>query len=415
MSISCGSGDGVYSGDDFLFDDDPNHVDADVDVEFEFEFVLEKSSIDGTISRDLVSCGDSVVGGGEHFGNAFVFKMKNGKIIWWKEFYSYFVQSVNAVSCDSDGNVIVGGDRTKEGENRSTGFVAVLDKDGTLLWDDDIKSNGSTAVYAISYTDLGNFIAGGRTEIIDEDTSLSNIEGFLTKYNISGERYFLKEFGTPVFDTVQSVAMGADKFYFAGGHSAGDMATNGSTNNTESGMLGFLVKFKPNGEIHWRKNIEMNTVWKITGKQSGLIFAGGEKTVSEKRYGIVIQTGLDGKSQFEHHFDAHNGITVTGIDVDNQDNIYFTGYIESDFSKKNYTASDELISDTNNIFFAVFDIRTKDPLYKKFYGTEHQDLNPKVALDSTYTPYVLHYSRENFETKDSYITMTKFGRVNSGK
>jgi hypothetical protein len=408
---SCGSGEGFLSDEDSISEEDLIDTDIRDDDKYpEFDFVIDSSEVIGTISRDLVSCVDSIVGGGDDSEKGFVFKMKDGKILWKKDFDSSFIQSVNAVTCDPvNGTVFVGGDRTRDGENRSVGFIAVLDSSGTVLWEDEIKSEGSVAVYAISYTELGFFIAGGRIEKIDEDTGLSDIDGFITKYHINGEKIFFRQFGTPSFDTVQSVTMGADKFYFAGGYSAGNVETNSSTNNTESGMQGFLVKFKPEGDVHWRKNIDMNTVWKITGKADGMIFAGGEKTVNKKRYGVVVQTGLDGKSQFVHRFDSQNGITVTGIDVQRNKNVYFTGYIDNDFSKKNdFLSEDGLSTDTNNIFMAVFDIGTKESLYTKFYGTKHQDLNPKIVLDDSSVPHILHYSLADLQTQEGYVTMTRF-------
>ncbi len=407
--ISCGTDNDIYNDNDFSFDTDNDEEFFDDEVKNKFDFSLESQTIEGTISRDIASCGEFVVGCGEDSGNAFVFKMKDGSVVWRKELDEYFVQSLNSVSCDPvNGRVIVGGDRTKAGETRSSGFIAVLDRNGEVVWEENIRSEGSAAVYSVAYTDLGFFIIGGRKEVVDEDTGLKRTDGFMSKYYIDGERVFTTVFGTPSFDTVQSVAMGADRFYFAGGYSAGNMATGSSVNNSETGMSGFLVKLKPNGDIHWRKNIDMNTVWKINSKQSGLLFVGGEKTVDKKRYGIVIQTGLDGRSQFEHHFDSHNGVTVTGIDIDHRETIYITGYIDSDFSKKYELRSDDIISNTNNIFLSVFNIRTKESLYTKFYGSRDQDLVPKVVLDDNLVPHVLHYSLESFQSREGYVTMTRF-------
>jgi hypothetical protein len=387
--------------DDDLTDDTSEQetlLDEDDETDLSFDYSIESSAITGTVSRDIVSCGNSIAGGGEDGNKAFVFKMKDNLILWQYELDNYYIQSINSVACDVEtGAIYAGGDRANEGETKLSGFIIAINSDGKLLWEKEIDKSASSEVYALSVTDSGDVIGGGRINYGDEEESANQTDAFVFKYSKSGGKLFFTTFGTPSFDTVQTITEGSDKFVFAGGHSAGDMEKNLEKNNSETGIAGFIVKVKPEGDIHWKKNVPLNNVWKVSGKKTGKIYISGSKVDGGFRSGAVLQSSLDGKVEYIYKFDTYKGTEVTGIDIDDKENIYISGYYASD--KENPINNNEL-------FLKVFDITSRKENFSLFYGSDDLDINPKIAVDNLYNPFVVHYAVK--ETEERYITMTRF-------
>ena len=157
--------------------------------------------------------------------------------------------NINGISTDSTGNVFITGftDGTFSGNTSLgsyDGFVAKYSTTGTLAW---VRQFGTTSedYSAASKTDsVGNtYVTGWTGGQFTGNTALGGYDGFLAKYNTSGTRLWVKQFGTNSNDYANGLSIDNLGNIYISGWTEGSFPTYTNQGGTDS----YIALFDTNG------------------------------------------------------------------------------------------------------------------------------------------------------------------------
>jgi len=396
-------------------DENSNDIETN-DSDLKLDFSTKSFEPGEKTVRDIVSCNGMIVVSGESDGTAYVASYQNNELKWKFFINENSAQSVNALACGSTGTsdpfVIIAGDISTGTNSPQIGFFKVLDSNtGMATSEFEINNGKSVSVYAVTTDKEMNLYVGGRIEGTFEGSDESGgKDGFVAKYHHQEGFKFFTQFGTPSFDSVQGITIGSDGYVLAAGHSQGNIET-GDNINDSGGMKGFVVKFKPEGGIHWKKMYDSINFWKIAAPVPYSFFVAGSVKKGDKTAAVAYQIGLDGKIKSIYNFAATGNSVATGIDSDSKRNIYVTGHIEGNFLNggKIPPAGNDLPGGSN-IFLGIFNTTTSKLLYSTVFGSEDHDINPRISVLSDTLIYAGHYTVKNLTDSSGVAVITQFER-----
>jgi len=399
--ISCSDGENPEF-DNNLVDDSVNDADTG---EILNSYTYEKSSTDleKGIIKSSVACGENIYFSREYEGKAFISKYTSLEMSWKIELSNSQSQSVNALSCGKNGNFFAAGDRTATENSNLVGFITEFDENGTILIDFELNNDVSVSIYSIFVDDSENIFICGRVDGSFEGTeSVGDKDGFIGKFSKTGEKIFLVQVGTKVFDSIQSVAVGSDNFVIAAGYTAGDLKTGDE--NPEKKITGFLVKLKADGELHWTKTTDLSHAWDIATDLDNFFFVAGSKEVDEKEVATVLRYDLGGTVKCRFSFPSKGDSIATDVAFDKNMDLYIAGYFTGEFESGSAIDLDDTKEGTD-IFLGIFNPLNAENLFSGIYGTESNDINPRIAIDSSLNPHLLYNTVEELTSNDANATL----------
>jgi len=138
--------------------------------------------------------------------DAFVRKFDaSGATLWTRQFGTAENDFVNAARVDSDGSLYVGGSTGARLGSASAGFddafVRKFDKNGTVLWTQQIGTVSSDYGYGLGVDGSNNVYAVGSTMGTLSGASAGGNDIFVRKLDSSGTLLWTKQIGTPDDDT----------------------------------------------------------------------------------------------------------------------------------------------------------------------------------------------------------------------
>ena len=402
--VSCGDGNDPVV--DYSYTDD-DIDDADTDEEILNSYTYEETATDleKGIIKSSVACGDSVYFSGEYEGKAFIAKYTNLEQSWKIELTESHIQSVNALACGKDGNFFAAGDRAETENTNLVGFVTEYDKDGKIVNNFELDNGTGVSIYSVFIDENENVFVCGRVDGAFEETeAIGDKDGFIGKFSKTGEQIFLTQVGTTVFDSLQSVAVGSDDFVIAAGYTAGDLQTGDQ--NPEKKMTGFLVKLKTNGEQHWIKAADLSHAWDVSAGLDNYFFVAGSKEIDEKEVATVLKYDLGGTVKGRFNFPSEGDSIATDVAFDKNTDLYITGYFTGEFESDSAISLDDTKEGTD-VFLGIFNPYNARLEFSGVYGTENNDINPRVAADSSLNPHLLYYSVEDLASSDADTTLIK--------
>ena len=156
--------------------------------------------------------------------DAFVKKYaSSGEELWTRQFGTSGADGCHGVAADGNGNLYVSGSiaGTLSGQTSAGGsdaFVRKYDSSGTELWTRQFGTSGSDFIWAMSVDVAGNaYVAGWTSAAFPGQTSAGADDGFVRKYDPSGQELWTKQFGTSNNDRAYSVSVdGSGSLYVAG-------------------------------------------------------------------------------------------------------------------------------------------------------------------------------------------------------
>lgn len=413
ICISCSEQNDKYPDNFSLSDNDVNDTEQTDDME-DLNFIEKNIPFDEKTVKDSVNCGKMVFICGESDGVAYLAGFEGGTKKWHTYLNDHSVQTINALACGksetSDYFLFAGGDRSLEKDSPQKGFIMSFDySTGTSVYEAELNNGNSVSVYALTVdSELNLYVAGRAEGLFEGGEEFGGKDGFIAKYDEHFELKFIKQFGTSSFDSVQSLTIGSDGYVLAAGYSEGNIETGGAVNDSE-GMKGFVIKFKPDGEVHWKKMYNAVNFWKISSLQLPYsFFVAGSMNKNGKTAAVVYQIGLDGKIKSTFSFPASGNSFGTGFDVDSNRNIYITGYLFGDFVSGGAippTGKDS--KEKSDIFVGVFDIVTSKLLFSTVSGSEKYDVNPKIVVNNN-VPYLSYYSVEDLTSSSGETHISIF-------
>jgi WD40 repeat protein len=168
----------------------------------------------------------------------------SGNELWTRQLASSARDYARGVAADSSGNVVVtGSGGALEGQASGGVFVRKYDPDGTVLWTRQFSAG--YGVVAIDSSD--NVIVGGDARILPDQTALGSDDGFVRKYDPSGNELWTDQFGSTEYEQVRAISVGSDDTVMATGSTRGDFP--GETN---AGRFdGFIRVYSSSGVALW--------------------------------------------------------------------------------------------------------------------------------------------------------------------
>ena len=168
---------------------------------------------------------------------------------WTKQLGTSSEEWGHDVTTDSSDNIYVSGNTWgglggKKHEGKSDIFLIKFNSSGTKKW---IRQFGTSKIdweYGVTTDSSDNIYVTGYTEGgLDGNTSSGSYDMFLVKYNSSGTKQWTKQLGTSSYETGQSVITDSSDNIYVTGNTSGDL--DGNTNS--GGQDIFLVKYNSSG------------------------------------------------------------------------------------------------------------------------------------------------------------------------
>ncbi len=196
--------------------------------------------ITGNVSRTFP--GETSSGGTD----AYIAKYDSeGNQIWIRQFGTSRTDTGRSIATDESGNLFITGNTmgTFPGETSSgyeDVFVAKYDSEGNQIWVKQFGTSHDDWGFSIATDGNGNLFIAGRTG--SGETSSSNRNAFITKYDSDGNQIWVKQFGTSSFDEGYSIAIDGSGNPFVFGNTGGTFP--GETSS--GGWDVFIAKFRSN-------------------------------------------------------------------------------------------------------------------------------------------------------------------------
>ena len=220
---------------------------------------------------------------------------------------------------------------------------------------------------------------------------MQTTEAFVTKFDSDGNQLWIEQFGTAELDDFYNIAIDKEGNIFAGG------PTTSNFGGENAGLYdSWLVKVNNNGHLEWIKQFgtpNYEFLWGIDIDSKGNVYAtgwtlgdlGGENAGSYDAW--VTKYDSNGNQVWIEQFgtggDDAPGSFFNNLEVDSNDNIFLTGYTDSNLGGPNAGSYDAWVakydSDGNQLWLQQF-------------GTSDFDYAGEVTTDSFGNLYVTGFT-----------------------
>jgi len=177
-----------------------------------------------------------------------------GNLLWSRQIGTRFDEEITSVAVDGFDNIYISGhtDGSLAGENAGDAdiFLSKYSASGGLLWSRQFGTFTSDFNSTVAVDKAGNAFVTGNTFGDLVTTNAGFVDGFLFKYDVSGNLLWSRQFGTALPDFSYAVAVDNDGNAFVSGSTSGDL---GGTNQGDHDA--FLLKFDESGNLLWSQQL----------------------------------------------------------------------------------------------------------------------------------------------------------------
>jgi len=168
----------------------------------------------------------------------------SGNIIWQKTYGNAIWLDPASVQVTNDGYIITGNANTI-GAGGFDFWVAKLDFDGNIMWQNAYGGPNDEFSNVIRQTDDGGYLVAGKTK----SYGAGDFDAIVLKLDRNGAILWQKTYGGPNMDRVWALEKESSRFAACSGHIlVADTASFGSGN-----VDGWLIKIDASGNIQWQK------------------------------------------------------------------------------------------------------------------------------------------------------------------
>ncbi len=324
----------------------------------------------------------------------------------WVREYGEASSSVGGrgLAVSQSGNIYVSGDtNTSSQPSLKDIFLGSFDANGNLNWLDSQVSNTGDTNNAISADSNGNVYITTSTKGDLGGPNQGADDVILKKYNGSGSLQWARQFGSSSQDFGMSVTVDQLGSVFVTGYTLGELG-----DYSANGWDGYLAKFDSSGNQQWTKQIGSDrddygtsvtadgfgNVY-VTGITNGSVGSSnfGEEDVFVRKYdglGALLWTNQFGTA----------GVDFPGnTTIDGSGNLLLTGTTEGNLGGSYFGGSDAFISkiDTQG-----------NMLWSRQLGTTSDEEGSGIAIDESGTIYIGGYTRgslatQSFGSRDAFL------------
>jgi WD40 repeat protein len=211
--------------------------------------------------------------------DAFVRKYDSaGNELWTRQFGSIGSDEAIGVSVDPDGNVLVAGSTYGALPGQSSaggqdGFVRKYDTAGNELWTRQFGTSGWDRADEVSVDANGNVLVAGVADgVLPGQSSAGSQDAFVRKYDIAGNELWTRQFGTSFVDHAYGVSIDANGNVLVAGHTEGALPGQSSS----GGADGFVRKYDTTGNELWTRqfgtsNTDLATAVSVDARSNVLV------------------------------------------------------------------------------------------------------------------------------------------------
>jgi hypothetical protein len=263
----------------------------------------------------------------------------------------------SGLDVDVNGNLYISGytdgDFAKPNKGGQDVFIAVYNQAGSLLWQDQIgTAAGELGGWICLGDDNDVYVCGDTFGSLARENNGSG-DFFVARYQRTGKRLWVHQFGTNAFDRVTRMEVGELGHLYLGCRTNGNVGTR---NPRRTDLDSCLVRISKEGELLWARQFGpagWDGTWdmaRFTDGSGDVLIAGCQIPLQSKCQAYSRRYSPEGKLIWKKEFRnfSESGGTcgrVAAIDSDN--NVYLSGWTRADLFGVN--------DGTGNMFVVSFD------------------------------------------------------------
>ncbi|REG28069.1 beta-propeller repeat-containing protein [Archangium gephyra] len=304
-------------------------------------------------------------------------------------------------------------------------FLTQYDDGGNANWTKQLGSSGGDYAQAVATDAAGNvYVAGYTTGNLDNNTSAGLKDLFLVKYDASGNKKWTRQLGTTKNDEARAVTVDANGAIYVTGLTHGTLPGSSQTNLGDADM--FLAKYDASGNRQWLKQFGtsdvdvaqgVTTTRSATGAVdvyvSGYTLGSFAATRAGGYDAVVARYSAEGTAGWKVQRGSAGNDLAYGITTDGAGSLFFTG-------TTNYDLGTNLSAGSNDVFLT--ELRAADGVHKlsRQLGSTHPsdslaegDIAFGVTVDNSGGIYVAGYTEGEFADTllagDKDVLIAKYG------
>lgn len=267
--------------------------------------------------------------------------------------------------------------------------------------------------YSIIYENDNLLITGSTYGSFSGFTNSGYKDIYIAKLNNDLTVQWIKQFGTPLFDTATSIKTDNDKNIIISGLTMGSLDDNLNSCQSEcntspnSFFDAFLAKFNESGEKIWIKQLgstAFDISNEVTTDTNGNIYLTGETSGSLDGEECLLNNGSCSTSAFIAKYDSNgeklwlkqlknlHSSSGKSLTIDNEENIYVTGKVKGSFEQN---IDCEITTCNFNIFISKYN---KDGVLQwiKEFGNDKNSVANSVKTDSNNNIFITGLTNGSF-------------------
>jgi hypothetical protein len=298
---------------------------------------------------------------------------------------------------DSLGNVYVAGATTGSlgGENAGAydSLVTKYDSSGNQVWTRQFGSANFDWISDLVADEQGNFYVAGYTEgDLAEDKNAEVSDVWLGKYDSNGNQIWLEQFGTEIINRTFAIDIDNEGNVYLSGYT---IEENRNSQTDDS----WVTKYDTNGNRQWFSEFGTNSydeAYDVAVDNDGNVYSTGWTLgdLGGNNAGIydvwLAKHNSNGELQFIEQFGTEDYEFPWGIDTDSQGNVYLTGWTLSDLGGNNQGSYDVWLAKYNS---------NGDRQWLEQFGTSGDDslLFGDIEVDANGDIFVTGHTDSNLE------------------
>jgi len=306
---------------------------------------------------------------------------------------------------DKYGNVYIAGD-TKgaiAGQyfGKTDGFVSKYDSTGNTLWIKQFGTSEDDKINWLALDRIGNVYVTGYTNGLLSEKNFGKEDIIVAKFDTNGNVEWQKQYGSDSTDVGNMIYVDMQGYVYVVG------ATKGTMDKLSFGNVDCVIlKLDSKGNIVWKKQFgtpKGDECQGITGDSTNIYVCGytfGDLAAKNKgSLDAFIGKFTDKGEQVKLFQFGTNGLDMAShITVDEEKNIYIGGSTIGDFGCKNQGEGDNFLSKISKDF---------EIIWTQQFGTNKWDGINGIALNEQVSENIIVSGCQNWPSCQSFIRMYK--------
>ncbi len=282
---------------------------------------------------------------------------KAGNQLWMRLVGTVEHDVCTGLDFDADGNMYVSGytygDFAKPHKGNADIFIAAYDKNHRLLWRDQIGTAARENSGNIRVGDNNDVYICGDTFGNMDRVNYGDGDFVVARYDRTGKRLWLHQYGTNAYDTVRSMEIGELGHLYLGCKTNGNVGTRSPRRRD---MDSCLVSISKEGRLLWARQFGpagWDGTWamaRFTDGSGDILIAGCQIPLKGKCQAYCRRYSSEGKLIWTQEFrksSSQGGTCGRVVAIDSDNNVYLSGWTIADLFGIN--------NGTGNMFIVKFD------------------------------------------------------------